>query len=94
MAMKGKTNVRTKIIMNNNTIEQVDSFNYLGYIITVSNNEIKMNRFHQMCSTVLRILNNKTRKETQIKYYRVMAVRTLTYGSEMWTIIKKKMTQN
>lgn len=35
MAMKGKTNARTKIVINNNIIEQVNGFNYLGYTFTV-----------------------------------------------------------
>jgi hypothetical protein len=64
MATKEKMNVRTKIVMSNNIIKKVNSFNYLEYTITASNNsdlEIKMNRFHQMCSTIRRTLNNKTR---------------------------------
>jgi hypothetical protein len=66
MAMKGKMNARTKIAINNRVIEQVNSFNYLGYTITITNNrdlEIKMNRSNQMCSTMRITLNNKTRKE-------------------------------
>jgi hypothetical protein len=46
MALKGMMNVRTKIVINNIILEEVYSFNYLGYTITVSNNtdlEIKMN---------------------------------------------------
>jgi hypothetical protein len=42
-------------------VEQVTSFNYLGYTITVTNNrdlEIKINRSNQMCSTIGRTLNN------------------------------------
>jgi hypothetical protein len=35
MAVKGKMNVRTKIVINNHTIEEENSFNYLGYTITV-----------------------------------------------------------
>jgi hypothetical protein len=53
IAVKGK-NVRTKILKNNHIIEQVNSFNYLGYAVTVTNNrdlEIKMNTFSQMCCT-------------------------------------------
>jgi hypothetical protein len=43
-----------------------------------------------MCSTI-RTLNNKTRKETRIKFYEAMAVPTLrTYGSEIWAITKEK----
>jgi hypothetical protein len=36
MAMKGELNVRTKIVINNNIIEQVNSFNYLRYTITAT----------------------------------------------------------
>jgi hypothetical protein len=66
MAMKGKMNVRTKIAINNTT-DQVNSFNYLGYTLTASNNRdlgIKLNRFNQMCSTI-RTLNKKTSNATQ-----------------------------
>jgi hypothetical protein len=35
IGMKGKMNMRNKIVTNNNIIEQVNSFNYLGYTITV-----------------------------------------------------------
>jgi hypothetical protein len=31
-------------------------------------------------------LNNTTRKDTQIKFYKAMAVPLLIYGSETWTI--------
>jgi hypothetical protein len=66
MAMKGKMNARTKLAIDNNIIEHVNSFNYLGYKITVSNNRdlgTKMNRFNKMC-IIRRPLNNKIRKET------------------------------
>jgi hypothetical protein len=36
VAMKGKMNVRTNILINSNIIEQVNSVKYLGYTITVS----------------------------------------------------------
>jgi hypothetical protein len=91
MAMKGNTNVRTKIVINNNINERANSFNYLGYTIIVTNNtdlEIKMNRFNQICSTI-RTMNNKTRKETQIKFYKAMAISGLTYVLKK----KKKMKQ-
>jgi hypothetical protein len=49
MALKEKLNVRSVIVLNNHIIEQVNSFNYLGYVIGVTNNndlEIKLNSFH------------------------------------------------
>jgi hypothetical protein len=93
MALKGKVNVRSKIVLNNHIIEQVNSFNYLGYTIAVTNNkdlEIKLNRFHQMCGTIRRMLYKKTRKDTQIKFYKAMAGPTFTYGSEIWTLTIKQ----
>jgi hypothetical protein len=39
MVLKGKVNVRPQIVLNNHIIEQVNSFNYLGYTIAVTNNK-------------------------------------------------------
>jgi hypothetical protein len=92
MALKGKMNVRTKTIINNDITKHVNSFNYLGYIITATKNrnlEIKINKFNQMCSTIRTTLNKKTRNDTQLKIYKAMAVPTLTYGSQIW-ITKKE----
>jgi hypothetical protein len=93
MAMKGEMNVRTKIVINNHIIEQAGSFNYLRYTITVTNSrdlEIKINRFNQVCCAIRRTLINKSRKDTQVKFYKVMAVPLLTRGSEIWSITKEK----
>jgi hypothetical protein len=81
------------VIVINNINEQVNSFNYLGCTITVSNNrglEMKVNRCNQMFSIIQRTLNDKTRKETQIKFYEAMAVPTLNYRSEILTVTKKQ----
>jgi hypothetical protein len=34
MAFKGREPVRSKICINNNTVEQVNTFNYLGYYLS------------------------------------------------------------
>jgi hypothetical protein len=50
---------------NNHIIEQVNSFNYLGYAIAVTNNkdlEMKLNTVHQMCGAIRRTLNKKQGK--------------------------------
>jgi hypothetical protein len=86
MGMKGKINARTKIVINNNIIEQVNSFNYS----IKQQTRIKRNRSNQMCSTIRRTLNNKPRKGKQIKFYKAMAVPTLTYGFEIRTITKNQ----
>jgi hypothetical protein len=47
-----------------------------------------------MCSIVRRTLNIKTRKDTQIKFYKAMAVYVFAHGSEIWTIEKDKKTRS
>jgi hypothetical protein len=44
-----------------------------------------------MCSSIRRTLNNRTRKVAQIKFYKAMAVPTLTYGKK-FGIYRKKET--
>jgi hypothetical protein len=93
MAMKGKMNLRTKIVIDNNIFKQVNSFNYLGHTIIATNNiylEITMNRLNEKCSTIRGKLNNERRKETEVMFYNGMTVHTLTYGSGIWTITKEQ----
>lgn len=47
--------------------------------------EEKLNKFTHICRTISRTLKNKTRKDTQIKFYKTIAVPTLLDGSETWT---------
>jgi hypothetical protein len=42
-----------------------------------------------MCGTIRRTLKNKTRTETQIKFYKLMAVYAGLYGSENWVLTEK-----
>ena len=39
-----------------------------------------------ICGAQIRIQKRKTRKETQLKFYRIMTVLTLLYGSQTWTL--------
>jgi hypothetical protein len=67
--------------------------NYLDYTITGSKNidlETKVNRCNHMCSAGRSTLENKRREETQIKFIKLWRAPTLTYGSEIWAIYKKK----
>ena len=43
----------------------------------------KMNRFQGICCTIRKHLK-KTRKDTQMKVYKVVAIPSLLYGSETW----------
>jgi hypothetical protein len=43
-----------------------------------------MNGFNKICNTI-RTLNKKTSKDTQITFYKAMAVSILAHGSDIWT---------
>ena len=85
MAFLGSNPIRTKIVIEDQVLEQVSHFKYLGCDITYDEDKDiinKVNTFQRICGTIRRTLKNKTRKETQIKFYEVMAVPTVLYGSE------------
>ena len=93
MAFSGKYPVRTKIVVNDIVLEQVKHFKYLGCDISYDRSndiEDKLNKFTHICGTISRTLKNKTRKETQLKFYKTIAVPTLLYGSETWITTKKE----
>ncbi|KAJ4439494.1 hypothetical protein ANN_07618 [Periplaneta americana] len=88
--------VRSKIIINNTVIEQVSHFKYLGCDITYDYDKdvnIKTQRFQAICGTIARNLKKKTRKETQIKFYKTMAIPSLLYGCEAWTLKKNDINR-
>jgi hypothetical protein len=87
VALHGKYPIRTKILIYNETIEQVSYFNYLGCDATYEiNNDIqnKLNKCRQIYGIIVKTLKGKARKEMQIKFYKMMGVPTLLYGSEIW----------
>lgn len=92
MAFRGKYPIRTKIIIENQPIEQLSHFKYLGCDISYDYDEDlknKLARFQYICGTIKRILRN-TRKETRMKFFRTMAIPILLYGSETWTLRKEE----
>jgi hypothetical protein len=89
MAFEGKHPRRSKIVIDNKIMEHVSHFNYLGCDVSYNYDadlRIKLNKFQYMCGTIKRTLTNKTRKDTQLKFYKVMVVPTLLYGYEIWAL--------
>jgi hypothetical protein len=89
MAFQGKYPIRSKIILNNKSIiQQVSSFNYLECNVIYKYDEDlndKLCKFQNIYGLISRTLKKKTRKETNLKFYKIMAVPVLLYGSETWT---------
>ena len=81
----GADHLRTKIIINDETLEQVSQFTYLGCSISYqfSNDvEFKLATFLQLIGTIFR----KVRTETVLKIYNTLVLPTFLYGSENWTL--------
>jgi hypothetical protein len=81
--------LRTKIIINDETLEQISQFTYLGCSISsqFSNDvEIKLAKFLQLICTIKRTIFKKERMETILKIYNTLVLCTFLYGSENWTV--------
>ena len=90
MAFKGRDPVRTKIVVDNKIIEQVNSSNYLRNIITyekewdIDNKLLNYLKITGILNDVFR--PQKPLKKTRLKLYNTLALPVLLYGSETWTI--------
>jgi hypothetical protein len=96
LALKGKELIRAKIVINNNIIEQVTNFNFLRCNLGRNINhdlQNKLPRFNYLCGTIKRTLLNRAQQETILKFYKVLAVPALLYGSECWTLTKQQLQQ-
>jgi len=85
----GTDHLRTKIIINDETLEQVSQFTYLVCSISYqfSNDvEIKLSKFLQIIDTIKRTIFKKVRTDTILKLYTTLVLPTFLYGSENWTL--------
>ena len=89
LAFKGRGPVRTKIVIDNKTTEQINLFNYLGNM-TSYKKELDIDNKLRNYLKITCFLNNvflpqKTLNKT-IKLYNTLALTVLLYGSETWTV--------
>jgi len=82
--------VGSKIIIDNRIIEQVNSFNCLGNLISYEERVDIGNKLSNYLKITC-IINNmfraqKTLKKTRIKLYTTLALPAWLYSSETWTI--------
>ena len=83
----GADHFRTKIIINDESLEQVSQFTYLGCSISYkfSNDvESKLAKFLQLIGTINRTIFRKVRTETILKIYNNLVLPTFLHGSENW----------
>ena len=82
------------IKIDGSVLEQVKQFNYLGCELSLGGEPDfdKKIRFQGACGTIIKHLK-RTRTETQMKFYKVVARPSLLYGSETWVTTQRDMTR-
>jgi hypothetical protein len=93
----GMDHLRKKIIINDETLEQVSQFTYLVFSISYqfSNDvEFKLAKFLQLVGTIKRIIFKKARTETISKIHNTLVLPTFLCGSENWTLNSFTKTKN
>ena len=81
-----------KIVINDNIIEQVTYFKYLGYCISEykSNLEDKLETYNKINGTIRRHFGKKMDKETKLRIHNITAKAALKFGSEVWVLKKRE----
>jgi len=93
----GTDHLRAKITINDETLDQVNQFTYLGCGISYqfSNDvELKLAKFLQLIGTIKRTIIGKVRTETILKLYNTLVLPAFLYGSENWTLTASQRRRN
>jgi len=93
MAMCGNHIQRVKIVINdNNIIEQVTDFKYLGYRISEykSDLEDKLQTYNKINGTIRRHFGKQMNKGTKLRIHNITAKAALKFGSEAWVLKKRE----
>jgi len=95
MAMWGNHIQRVKIVINDNIIEQVIDFKYLGYRISEygSDLEDKLQTYKKINGAIRRNFGKQMNKETKLRIHNITAKAALKFGSEAW-VLKKREEQH
>ena len=83
---------RVKIVINNNIIEQVTDFKYLGHRISEykSDLEDKLQTYNKINGAIRRHFRKQMNKETKLRIHNVTAKAALKFGSEAWVLRKRE----
>jgi hypothetical protein len=87
--------MRSKIEIYSTILEKVKQFNHLGYELSLEGEmdfDKEINRFQNISCTIREHLK-KTRTETHVKFYKLVARPTPLYDSETWVTAKREMTR-
>ena len=79
-------------MINNNIIEQVTDFNYLGYRISEFKGDLedKLQTYNKINGAIRRHFGKQMNKETKLRIYNITAKAALKFGSEAWVLKKRE----
>jgi len=82
-------------VINDNIIEQVTDFKYLGYPISKykSDLEDKLQIYNKINGAMRRHFGKQMNKETKLRIHNITAKAALKFGSETW-VLKKREEQH
>jgi predicted SPOUT superfamily RNA methylase MTH1 len=94
MAMCGNGIERVKIVRNDNLIEQVTDFKYLGYRISEfkSDLEDKLQTYSKINGAIGGHFGKEMNKETKLGIHNITAKAALKCGGKVW-VLKKRQEQ-
>ena len=83
---------RVKIVINDNIIEQVTDFKYLGYRISEYGNDLedKLQTYNKINGAIRRHFGKQMNKETKLRTHNITAKAALKFGSEAWVLKKRE----
>jgi hypothetical protein len=91
MTMRGSDIQRAKIVINDNPVEQVSGFKYLGYLTLdyKSDLEDKIQTYNKINGVIRRHFGKQMTKETKLRIHNITAKAALKFGSEAWVLKKQ-----
>ena len=97
MAFEGRDPVRSKMAINNNIVEQINTFSQLGCPILYQHEKIitvKVTIFIQIMGIIIKCLRpSQAQEHIRLKMYNTLALPTLLYICETWAI-KDNISRN
>jgi len=79
-------------VINDNIIEQVTDFKYLGYRVSEYGSDLegKLQTYNKINGTIRRHFGKQMNKETKLRIHNITAKAALKFGSEVWVLKKRE----
>jgi len=86
---------RVKIVINDNIIEQVTDFKYLGYRISENKSDLKdkLQTHNKINGAIRRQFGKQMNKEIKLRIHNITGTAALEFGSEAW-VLKEREEQH